>query len=154
MNPGEYNASLVRKTTVRCPVVSGYVTARFQASDWFAPVISGTPATNMSCLFENTGQTTFSVVLNETDDRSASGTRYPLVGFSGTAAYLRPGGQKTVNLQGRRKFLEVYCTGTTTGELRLQIESQRQWTEMGMDRTDPFYPPSLWQAKEVPGPLS
>ena len=153
MNPGEYTSPLVRKTVVQCPVMSGYVTARLQAQDWFTPPISGVP-TSIMATFENVGNTYFSVVLNETDDRSISGTRTALVGFSGTAAYLVPGGQQALQLNGKHNFLEVYCTGTTTGELRLQLESQRRWNQLGIDRADPFYPWQLWRAKEVPGVLS
>lgn len=153
MNPGEYLAPFPRKTLVQCPVVSGYVTARLQDQCWFPPVTSGMP-TSMMCTFENVGNTHFSVVLNQTGDRSISGTRTPLAGFSGSDLFLVPGGQQTVTLTGHEKYVEVYCTGTTSGALRLQIESQRTWTEMGFDRLDPFYPPSLWQAKEVPGALT
>ena len=153
MMPGEYVAPMPRKTWVMCSVVSGYVTARLQQQDWFGPAISG-PPTAMAVTFENVGNTAFSVVLNETDDRSVSGTRTALVGFTGTAAFLVPGGQQYLLLNGHQKYLEVFCTGTTDGALRMQIDSQRKWTEMGYDRSDPFFPPALWQAKEVPGPLT
>jgi len=153
MMPGEYIAPMPRKTWVMCPVVSGYVTARLQQQDWFAPVTSGMP-TSMMVTFENVGNTAFSVVLNETSDRSISGARSALLGFSGTAAYLVPGGQQTLLLNGHLAYTEVYCTGTTTGNLRMQIDSQRKFVMMGFDRTDPFYPPALWQAHEVPGPLT
>ena len=153
MNPGEYTAPMPRRTLVQCPVVSGYVTARLQAQDWFLPATSGQP-TSMMETFENVGNTIFSVALNETSDRSISGARTRLTGFSGTAAYLVPGGQQTLLLNGHLPFMEVFCTGTTTGNLRLQLDSQRKWTEMGFDRTDPFYPAVLWQAKEQPGPVS
>ena len=136
-----------------CPVVSGYVTARLQRQDWFPPATSGMP-TRMLATFENVGNTAFSVVLNETDDRTISGTRTALSGFTGTAAYLVPGGQQTLLLNGYHLFTEVYCTGTTTGNLRLQIDSQRKFVELGFDRIDPFYPQSLWIAGEVPGPLA
>ena len=140
-------------TLVQCPVVSGYVTARLQQQDWFPPAISGSP-TSIMALFENVGNTQFSVVLNETNDRTISGVRTPLQGFTGTAASLVPGGQQTLLLNGYRNYLEVFCTGTTSGQLRLQLTSQRKWTEMGFDRTDPFYPPSLWRAAEVPKALT
>lgn len=153
MYPGEYVQPLIRKTLVQCPVVSGYVTARLQVQDISTPpAISGTP-TRLAVLFENVGNTMFSVVLRETDDRSVSGTRYTLPGFTGTAVALVPGGEMAVAADSRRNYLEVYCTGTTTGQLRMQIESQRRWTEMGFAKDDPFYPPQLFQAKTIPGPL-
>lgn len=154
MYPGEYVQPLVRKTLVQCPVVSGYVTARLQAQDISTPpATSGTP-TRMAVLFENVGNTAFSVLLRETDDRSVSGTRYTLPGFTGTAAYLVPGGEVALPLDSKRNYVEVYCTGTTVGQLRMQIDSQRRWTEMGFAKDDPFYPPQLFQAKTVPGPLT
>lgn len=149
MNSGEYTSPLVRKTLVQCPVVSGWVTARLYAQDDVPPVISGVPATNMWVTFENIGGTQFAINLNETSDRSSSGVRYPL---NGSPINLVPGGMTTQLLGGVRSFLEVYCTGTTTGELRMQIESQRRWSELGFDKTDPYYPPQLWQAKVYPGP--
>lgn len=153
MNPGEYVSPLTRKTLVQCPVVSGYVTARLQAQDQIPMVSSGQPGA-MMVTFQNIGNTQFSVVMNETSDRSVSGTRTKLTGFTGTAVSLVPGGQQTLLLQGYQPFVEVYCTGTTTGELIVQIDSQRRWTEMGFDKLDPFYPPQLWQAKEYPGPTT
>jgi len=146
-----------RKTLVQCPVVSGYVAARLQDRDWFPAATSGMP-TSMLVTFENVGNTNFSVVLNEASDRSTAGTRYPLYGFSGTAAYLVAGGQQTLLLNGHLPYLEVYCTGTTTGQLRMQIESQRQWNQLGFDRLDNSsltgQSPTLWEAAEIPGPLT
>lgn len=148
MNPGEYPQPLVRKTSVHCPVVSGYVAARLFSQDFVAPTISGSN-TSMLVTFENVGNTAFSVILRETDDRSTSGTRYNL----GSAVSLAPGGQDTKLYANRRPYLEVYCNGTTSGQLRLQIDSQRTWNQLGFDRTDPYYPTSLYQGKTSPGAI-
>jgi len=147
--PGEYPNPLPRKTFVNCPVVSGYVTARLQSQAPIPDSISGT-AQNMLCTFENVGGTAFSVLLRETPDRSISGTRYNLT----SPIFLVPAGQVTQTVLGKQPYLEVYCTGTTTGQLRLQIDSQRRWNELGFGKDDPFYPPQLFQAKTVPGPLT
>lgn len=151
MNPGEYAQPLPRKTVVQCPVVSGYVTSRLYASDSRHPpaISGGTTATNMLVTFENVGGTQFSVLLRETDDRTVSGTRYDLM----SAVSLVPGGQSTHVLSQRRPYLEVLCTGTTTGELRMQIDSQRQWQQLAFSKDDPYYPVSLWRPKLIPGPL-
>ena len=142
---------MVRKTLVQCPVVSGYVTSRLYTQDDWPPAISGgTTQTNMLVTFENVGNTYFSINLRETDDRSVSGTRYNL---TAAPVYLVPGGQQTQVLSGTRSFLEVYCTGTTSGSLRMQIDSQRRWSELGFGKDDPFFPPQLFQAKVLPGPL-
>lgn len=148
MNPGEYTQPFPRKTIVNCPVVSGYVTARLYASETIPPTVSGAQ-TQSYVTFENVGGTTFSVRLRETDDRSITGMRYNL----GSEAYVVPGGYQTQTITGRLPFLEVYCTGTTTGQLRLQLESQRQWRELGFDRTDSYYPTSLYQARTYPSAI-
>jgi hypothetical protein len=151
MYPGEYTQPLVRKTLVQVPVVSGYVAARLQAQDWVLPVTSG-PGTYFMATYENVGNTWFAVLLQECDDRSISGVRLPI---GASAASLCPGGQTVVTGYTSHHFLEVWCTGTTTGNLRMQFESQRQYTEMGFDKVDDatFYPTSLWQATEYPGPV-
>ena len=148
MNPGEYVSPLVRKTQVMCPVVSGYVTSRLLAQDSVPPSASGTPATIMSVTFENVGNTQFAVNLNETSDYSTSGVRYAL---NTSPVNLVPGGMVVQKLDGYRPYLEVYCTGTTTGNLRMQIDAQRRWTELGFNKDDAFYPPQLFQATEIPG---
>ena len=156
MFPGEYISNLTRKTFVQVPVISGYVTARLQAQDYFPAPISGT-LTSMMVTLENTGRNQTSVLLRETSDRSISGTRYTVM----PAVTLVPGG-KTFHFvsKGYLSYLELYCSGSdsTTGQsfsdVRMQIDSLRRWTEMGFDKNDPFYPPQLFQAKEVPGPLT
>lgn len=147
MYPGEYPQPLPRKTVVQCPVVSGYVAARLQAQEYYAPVVSGYPETAVLATFENVGGTWISVRLRETSDASITGTRYNL----GDAVMLCPGGHVAKQMTfGTRKFLEVYCTGTTTGALKLQLDSQQRWTEMGFAKDDPFFATSLWQAKAIP----
>lgn len=164
MYPGEYTQPLVRKHFVNCPMVSGYVTARLQAEDWYPPTISGagTVSTSMSVTFENVGGTAFSVLLQETDDRSISGTRSPISGYINPgygpmhALSLVPGGATTQNFNSLLPYLEVKCTAGGPSNLRMQLESQRQWRELGFDRVDDatFYPFSLWRAKEYPGPVA
>jgi len=152
MYPGEYVQPLVRKTLVQVPVISGYVTARLQDQSYYPAAISGVPATNMMVTVENTGINTTSVLLQETSDRSISGTRYTVM----SAVTVVPGGQTVqyVN-KGYLPYLELYCNGTNgNSNIRMQIDSQRRWTEMGFDKFDPFYPPVLFQAKEVPGPIT
>ncbi len=151
MYPGEYPQPLVRKTNVQCPVVSGYVTAHLLSQDYFAPALSGTGYnTNMLVTLENVGDLQFNVLLRETDDRSISGTRYTVM----NAVSLVPGGQSTQLVDGRRPYLEVYCTGTTTGQLRMQLDGQRKWDVLGFAKDDPFYPPQLFQGSAVPGPTT
>lgn len=152
MYPGEYPQPLPRTTFVQVPVVSGYVAARLQAQDWVQPTLSGIP-TSLAVLYENVGNTWFAVQLQSTDDRSVSGFRTVL---PQTAASVCPGGQVGVTGATKQRYLEVFCLGTTTGQLRMQLVGQRQWVKMGFDKVDDatFYPTSLWQAHEYPGPVS
>lgn len=152
MYPGEYPQPLVRTAFVQVPVVSGYVAARLQAQDWVQPTLSGLP-TYFGVTYENVGNTWFSVVLQSTDDRSISGVRTQL---PNTAASVCPGGMFGVTGGTAQRYLEVLCTGTTTGNLRMQITGQRQWMKLGFDKVADatFYPTSLWQAKEQPGPVA
>ena len=161
MYPGEYSQPLVRKHFVQCPMISGYTTARLQAEDWFPPTISGTGtvADTMFVTFENVGGTAFSVLLQETDDRSISGTRLPISGGFPNAPMqaisIVPGGATQQVYSNLQPYLEVWCTGGGPGNLRMQLESQRQWRQLGFDRADDatFYPTSLWQAVEYPGAI-
>lgn len=147
--PGEYASTLTRKTLVQCPVVSGYVAARLEAAEYFLPGISG-PNTAMQVTLENDGPNWIAVQLRETADRTSAGTRYNL----GAEQVLAPGGMKSLQIAGSsQKYLEILCTGTTTGHLRAQIDSQRKWVETAFDRADTDYPKSLWQAYAVPGAI-
>jgi hypothetical protein len=102
----------------------------------------------MQVTYENVGNTFFSVLLRETSDRSPSGTRTTL---ANSAVMLAPGGQQTISTTTKGYYLEVLCTGTTEGQLRMQIDSQRQWNQLAFDRLDSYQYNKLWQAKEVPG---
>lgn len=150
MYPGEYPQPLSRKTVVQCPVVSGYVAARLQAQEYHAPVVSGYSETAVQATFQNVGNTWIEVQLRETSDASITGTRYNL----GDAVMLCPGGHAVKQMTfGKRKYLEVLCTGTTTGALKLELDSQARWTEMGFAKDDPYFATSLWQAKAYPTAL-
>jgi hypothetical protein len=149
MYPGEYPQPLPRKHFVNCPVVSGYVTARLHAEDVVNPPSPSGPLGNLALIFENVGGTAFSVKVNATNDRSVSGARV-LVCDAGTVV---PGGMVMKTGATAASYIEIYGEGLSNyfeGDLRLQIESIRQWREMGFDRTDPFYPAKLWQATATP----
>lgn len=143
MNPGEYLQPFPRKTVVNVPVVSGYTTARLRADDSIAPSISGGD-TAMMVTFENVGNTAVALKLSQTNDRSISGTRIDVI----SGVIVVAGGRKTVSSEGARMaYLELYCTDGGPSNVRLQIESQRQWAELGFDKQadSTFYPPQLWR---------
>jgi hypothetical protein len=143
MNPGEYIQPFPRKTLVNVPVVSGYVTSRLRADDSYAPVISGGD-TSMMVTFENLSNTAVGVKLQQTNDRSISGTRIDVI----SGVNLVAGGRTTVWSAGaQQSYLELYCYSGGPSNIRMQIESQRQWQEIGFDKqTDStFYPPQLWR---------
>lgn len=145
MNPGEYLQPFPRKTVVNVPVVSGYVTSRLMADDSIAPVISGGDTTVM-VTFENLGNTAVGVKLRQTNDRSISGTRIDVI----SGITLVAGGRKTsTSTSPFQTYLELYCYEGGPSNIRMQIESQRQWNELGFDKVadSTFYPPTLWQAR-------
>lgn len=143
MNPGEYPQPLIRRIVVNVPVVSGYATSRLRADDSYAPSISG-GETAMMVTFENLGNTAVGVKLAQTNDRSISGTRIDVI----SGVTLVAGGRKTVSSDGAfQSYLELYCTSGGPSTIRMQIESQRQWAELGFDKQadSTFYPPQLWR---------
>lgn len=147
MNPGEYLQSFPRKMFVNVPVVSGYVTSRLQADDSLAPVISGGDTTVM-VTFENVGGVAVGVKLQQTNDRSISGARVDVV--SGIDLVI--GGRKTITTTAPfQRYLELYCYSGGPSNIRMQIESMRQWAELGFDKVadQTFYPPQLWQERRA-----
>jgi hypothetical protein len=146
--PGEYPQPLVRKHFINVPVVSGYVTSRLQGIDPVQPVTSGDD-TYMMVTFENVGGTLCAVKLRQTQDRTISGARVDVV--SGIS--LVPGGHRVVPTNAAyMKYLELYCYSGGPSQLRIQIESLRQWGQMGFDKVADatFYPPQLWEASPTP----
>ena len=146
--PGEYPDSLVRTTNVRCPVVGGYITARLQAqgdlvhsatSDGLSE--SGYNPNTTMVVIENAGQNAFTMQLLGTNDYT-SGPRENI----GAAVTLVPSGKKTYSVVPRHTYLEVQTTAGTSA-LQMQLSSRLRWDELGFDKTDPFYPPFLWNAK-------
>jgi hypothetical protein len=146
MNPGEYPQPLPRKTLVNVPVISGYTTSRLRANDDFPPVISG-ENTRISVVMENVGNTYVEVQLRQTNDRSPSGVRIDVI----SGINLQPGGRKYVTSTSPfQRYLELYCVGPSqrVGQIRMQIESLREWNECGFDKVADatLYPPQLWAA--------
>jgi hypothetical protein len=150
MSAGDYNQPLVRKAFVECPAISGYVAARLRDENYSPAAISGTPATATVFTVDNLSRETVGFMVRETPEPSISGTRYDLLG---SAISLVPGGVAQFTVNNKLPYLEIYCTQGKEGYLRIQAESLRRWRALAMDRTDPYYPASLWQAKAVPGPL-
>lgn len=147
--PGEYPSPLGRVTNVEVPMVSGYVTSRVRVADWtFSLWTNGTDglADNLvQGIFENTSfgasGTNFTLAIYEApDDGPAWGTRSCLVsGFQ-----IVPGGHVTKNFAPGQPYLEFYGVNGS-GNLRVQMLSKLKYEELGFDKSDPFYPPQLWQ---------
>ena len=160
MYPGEYVNPLPRVTNVLAVMVSGfgaagqYATVRLRRED---PVLftGGSGNADLASFhLENKGTTSFTVQIKQTQNYSTpgndstgtpTGTRYDV----GAATALVPGGSKILSDSPFMKFLEIYCT-SGSGNLRLQIEGRTRWEQMAFDKTDPYYPPQLWQAKPTP----
>ena len=146
--PGEYPEARVRTTNVRCPIVGGYVTSRLQVQgDLVLSTMPGTlsesgynPNTTM-VVVENDGANTFSMQLLGTNDYT-SGPRENV----GAAKTLVPKGKTSYSVTPRHMYLEVKGIAGTSA-LRMQLSSRLRWDILGFDKTDPLYPPALWNLK-------
>ena len=140
---GEYPQPLLRTTYVQAPMVSGYATVRLCSGINQFINTQGLDNTTL-VLIENTGHSTydtnFTLQIKSTADPSSSGARTNV----GGAYQVVPGGRKTVTFTPSQEFLEFYCTAGG-GNVRAQISSRISWEEMAFSKTDPFYPPQLWQ---------
>lgn len=146
--PGEYPQPLSRVTNVMAPAISGYVTSRLRAVDPIRPSTSGEDTT-MLLSFENVGGTWVSVKLQQTRDRSVSGTRVDVI----SGVTLVPGGKSTKTTQNAyMEFLELATSDGGPSQVRLQITSNRRFEHLGFDKDADatFYPKQLWQAKPTP----
>jgi hypothetical protein len=141
--PGEYPQPLSRKSQVTCPVLGGYVTARLRVQG--NPIVSNSGFNENTTLVEMENMGTSQSItfrLQGTDDRSISGPRE----WVGSQVTLVPGGRQFQTITPRQTFLEVKgFSGTSV--LKLQFESRLKFDSLGFDKTDPFYPPTLFQAK-------
>lgn len=145
--PGEYPSHLLRTTNVQALVVSGYVTVRLQ--------VEGNPLISVSGLgtsgfVENTtliaatnrGANTVGFRLQGTNDYT-SGPRE----WVGAAQSLVPGGHTTYTVTPRHTYLEV-AGQSGTSAVHMQISSRLRWGLLGFAKTDSFYPPFLYQARD------
>ncbi len=139
--PGEYVEPLVRTTYVQAPVVGGYVTSRLQVMGEPVTSVSGYVDNTTMVVLENTGSQTVSVRLQGTDDY-VSGPR-EWVGGQQTVV---PLGRTSYSVTPRHHYLEIKGISGTSA-VRMQLSSRLKWAELGFDKTDPFYPPFLFNAK-------
>lgn len=140
--PGEYPQPLDRVTTAQFPVVSGYVTCRLQVIGNPQISISGFVDNTTQVTVENTGISTVSLRLQGTDDYT-SGPRE----WVGAAQSLVPSGRTQYSVTPRHQYLEVVGqSGTAT--VKMQLASRLKWNELGFSKSDPFYPPFLYQARD------
>lgn len=139
--PGEYVEGLVRTTTVQAPVVGGYVTTRLQVMG--EPVIasSGFVDSTTAVVLENTGIQTVSVRLQGCNDYT-SGPRE----WVGAEKTVVPSGRVTYSVTPRHTYLEIKGISGTSA-MKAQLSSRLKWQEMAFDKTDPYYPPQLFNAK-------
>lgn len=143
---GEYPQPLVRTQIIQVPVVSGSVTARLEVHP--DPVrISGYENNTTLFTLENSGNTSFTMQLKETDDRTVSGARSNI----GAAVTLVPLGERTLSLIPSKKYLEVWGT-SGDGRLRMQIASKLRWNVLGFNKDDFGYPRRISEPGGVPTP--
>lgn len=139
--PGEYAQPLVRVTNVQALAVGGYVTSRLQVMGEPVIATSGYVDSTTMVLMENTGGQTVTVRLQGCDNYT-SGPREWL----GAEQTVVPMGRTTYSVTPRHTYLEVQgISGTST--VHMQLSSRLKWNQLGFDKTDPFYPPFLFNAK-------
>ena len=141
---GQYPSPLVRPTFVTAPVVAGYTTVRLWANLQFSG--TGTsPSLNDNLVMatvENVGDADMTMQFRQVGDYSSG---LPFRSNLGTAIALKAGGgRKQVTFTPTQQYLEVW--GVSGGsQLRMQLQSQLQFNELGFARGDTTYPPQLWQ---------
>lgn len=146
--PGEYPQPLTRITNVQAPVVGGYVTARLQVQ---GDLVHSATADGLSesgyvdnttmVTLENTGANTVSVRLQGCNDYT-SGPRE----WVGAQQTVVPSGRVNYSVTPRHTYLEVQGISGTSA-VRMQLSSRLKWDQLGFDKTDPFYPPFLFNAR-------
>jgi hypothetical protein len=154
--PGEYPQPLTRTTNVQCPVVASYITARLQVQGERGIVTVAAYGTSTGTLsgfsenltmvsVHNTGPQDAGFFLLGTDDY-VSGPRENLVTVNAGTVNVVRDGHRTLVVYPRHTYMEVKgFTGTST--LRMQLSSRLRWDQLGFDKTDPYYPPFLYNAK-------
>jgi hypothetical protein len=140
---GIYPSPLLRPTFVQCPLVAGYTTVRLYAPYDFAGSSPILPTTDHFCtaILENTGNAAAAIVLNQTGTEWYTGTR--TVAATGT---VQPGGRISVGWTQVQPYLEVACVWGGPAEIRMQLMSQMQWTNVGFNKSDTMYPQTQWAA--------
>jgi len=139
--PGEYPQPLLRTTNVKCPVVAGYVTARLQVQGAPGTIAVSGYADNTVMVLAQSAGSNCQFRLQQTNDYTSGPWEW-----LGVAQALVPGGQKTYTVTPRQKYIEVKGLAGT-GAVNFQLSSRLKWDVLGFDKTDPFYPPFLWNAK-------
>ena len=141
IEPGDYPQAQDRVTNVQCPIVGGYVTARLQVVGYPVNAQSGYVDNTTKVTLTNEGANSFTVQFTGCNDY-VSGPREN-VGASKTVV---PRGRTTYSITPRHAYLELRCLSGTSSA-RVQLSSRLKWDQMAFDKTDAFYPPSLWRQK-------
>ncbi len=139
---GEYVEGLVRTTNVQFPVMAGYVTARLRVDGDPEVSVSGfVNNTTMVSLRETSGSAC-TMILMESDDYTSGPKEYV-----GAAQSLVPYGRTTYSVTPRLAYLEVQGFSGTAA-VYMQLSSRLRWTQMGFAKTDMYYNPVLYTAKD------
>lgn len=139
--PGEYVEGLVRTTTVQAPVLGGYVTSRLRVQGEPINAESGWADNLTAVVMQNTGASFVSLRLQGCNDYT-SGPRE----WVGAQQTIAPQGRVSYSVNPRHTFLEIKGISGTSF-VKAQLSSRLKWEEMAFDKTDPFYPPFLFNAK-------
>jgi hypothetical protein len=145
----------VRAVNASCPVLAGYVAARFAPRlQWpdqpYSLGATKVKITNTSGLYTTKPGTaapsdaTVSLQVTQTDDASPSGVRSNL----GAAVTIKPGGFTTLSFTPSQFYIEFWgANSTATGVVRIELETGIDYDVMSFDKSDTNYPQQLWAAQ-------
>lgn len=132
---GEYNPT-DRPTVVNTVVVANNVTARLQTQHDI--VDQANRVENLTeVTLENQGDTAITIQLQETADKSATGSRANV----GAAQALVVGGTVKYVVYPTKKYLEIKST-SGNGNVKVTLNSKIRWQQLAFAKTDTFYPTS------------
>ncbi len=92
-------------------------------------------------MFENTGTVDMTVQLRQTGDYTLPTSARSNVGAPFTIV---AGGRKTFTFTPQQQYIELWGISGVS-EVRMQLETQVSWGLLGFAKSDPYYPPQLWQ---------
>lgn len=138
MYNAEYPQPNARITSLRIPVVEGYITGRLRTDPHV--INDNNPLLSCQLTIQNVGVADCSLDVLETDDISVSGARTVLA-----TTNLVAGGVDSVTVVPTKEYLEFKSTTGTTA-VNVQLQSVLRYAMESFSKSDTNYPQVLWSA--------